>query len=75
MVCYVWFASGSNSSAMETLMALFHLHGTVRFGKARYGTVWYGSVRVGLHLHCSLVPLLSGRDYSRAVIIALPLLP
>ncbi len=48
----------------------FPLHGTVRFG-----TVRYGSVRVGLHLHRSLVPLKSGRDYSRVVIIAPPLLP
>ncbi len=30
----------------------FPLHGTVRFGIARYG-----SVRVGLHFHRSLVPL------------------
>ncbi len=30
----------------------FPLHGTVRFGTARYG-----SVRVGLHFHHSLVPL------------------
>ncbi len=30
----------------------FPLHGTVRFGTARYG-----SVRVGLRFHCSLVPL------------------
>ncbi len=30
----------------------FPLHGTVR-----HGLVQYGSVRVGLHFHCSLVPL------------------
>ncbi len=55
------------------LMALFHC--MVRYGSARLGTVRYGSVRVGLHFHRSLVPLKSGRDYSRVVIIAPPLLP
>ncbi len=43
----------------------FPLHGTVRFG----------TVRLSLRFHCSLVPLYSGRDYSRVVITAPPLLP
>ncbi len=37
---------------MEHTIGAFPLHGTVRFGTARYG-----SVRVGLRFHCSLVPL------------------
>ncbi len=57
----------------ECSYGAFPLHGTVRFGTARYGTVRLSSGR--LHFHRSLVPLKSGRDYSRVVIIAPPLLP
>ncbi len=39
----------------EYHMALFHC--MVRYGSARLVTVRYGSVRVGLHFHRSLVPL------------------
>ncbi len=60
-------------SNYSLLMALFHC--MVRYGTVRHGSVRYGSVRVGLHFHHSLVPLSSGRDYSRVVIIAPPLLP
>ncbi len=34
-------------------MALFHC--MVRYSSAQLGTVQYGSVRVGLRFHCSLV--------------------
>ncbi len=57
----------------KATIGAFPLHGTVRFGTARYGTVRLSSGR--LHFHRSLVPLKSGRDYSRVVIIAPPLLP
>ncbi len=40
---------------LSTHMALFHC--MVRYGSAQLGTVRYGSVRVGLHFHRSLVPL------------------
>ncbi len=39
----------------QPLMALFHC--MVRYGSARLSTERYGSVRVGLRFHCSLVPL------------------
>ncbi len=54
------------------LMVLFHC--VVRLGSARFRTARHGSVRLGLCFHCSLVPLQSGWDYSRVVIVAPPLL-
>ncbi len=47
-------AEGKISVDIHTLMALFHC--MVRYGSAQLVTVRYGSVRVGLRFHCSLVP-------------------
>ncbi len=75
-----------NWTILDSLfMALFHC--MVRYGSARlvtvrlssgrfafplHGMVRYGSVRVDLRFHCIFLPLLSGRDYSRVVTVALP---
>ncbi len=47
-------AEGKISVDIHTLMVLFHC--MERYGSARLVTVRYGSVRVGLRFHCSLVP-------------------
>ncbi len=51
--CHNKLVCGGRSGTL--LLALFHC--MVRYGSARLGTVQYGSVRVGLHFHRSLVPL------------------
>ncbi len=56
------------SAETRTPMALFHC--LVRFGLARLVTA-----RLSLRFHCSLVPLQSGWDYSRVVIVVPRLLP
>ncbi len=48
---------------------------TAWYDSARHGSEQHSSVGLGLRFHCSLVPLWSGRDYSRVVIVAPPQLP
>ncbi len=53
--CAKTLATFKSRLKTHLFMAVFHC--MVQYGSARLGTVRYGSVRVGLHFHRSLVPL------------------